>query len=166
MQLMVIKKNRIVFPITMDNKLVSWTGRSILKEDQLRYKSSRSDDSVVNIYDSLFNYDDLFSGGRALIVGEGPFDALKFDYFAKKYDCRATAIFTKTMSEDQIGFLDELYYLYDRVVLILDPEEIEDMLHLESKLSYMQNVSYHILEDAEDLGAMTGKQVMSLCKSL
>ena len=74
-------KYRIIIPVFFNNKLVSWTARSILDKKTLqaldipRYKNLSAEKSVIDPKKVLFNYD---SCGTAAALLEGPFDVLRF----------------------------------------------------------------------------------------
>ena len=72
---------RIIIPVFLEGKLVSWTGRSILDRktiDELkipRYKNLSVEESLINPKEILFNCDN--SRKDSVILVEGPFDVLK-----------------------------------------------------------------------------------------
>lgn len=123
-------RKRVIVPITKDEKLVSWTARSIIPDEELRYislshkpESKHSWDGVIaveNIKNTLFNYDNVKEGGKRLYVCEGPFDALKVDYYGKNYGIRATALYGVSMSEEQEECIIELAKNFDETFLLLD----------------------------------------------
>lgn len=157
--------HRLVFPVTMNGQLIAWTGRAVGNSD-LRYLSTTVDQSVINIYDSLINFDAIKEKRPAvLFVTEGPLDFAKVDFYGREYNCMATCIFTKVMSELQIAYLKELDPYVGKMILLLDPEEVYDSLKLESELRYFNNFSVGELPDgAEDPGALSPRQVIKLCK--
>lgn len=158
---------RIIVPVYMYGELVAYTGRHVGSSD-LRYRSSTAEESVINIYDSLLNFDSILDtdGGRVLFVTEGPFDAIKVDWYAQPLKCRATCLFTKNISEEQMLYLMELTPFFEKTVLLLDPEEVNDSLTIESQLSHIPNFSAHLLDkNIEDPGAMTSRQISALCRS-
>ena len=76
--------NRLIFLITIDQQLVSWTGRHI-GSSRLRYNSLSTEDAELPARLSLKNtvlwYDRLRQiNDGTLVVCEGPFDALKVNY--------------------------------------------------------------------------------------
>ena len=76
-------KYRIIIPLIVGGRIVSWTGRSILSKDKLeelkipRYKNLSIDDSVIDCKSTLFNLDNC--PGKTVVLTEGPMDVLKFD---------------------------------------------------------------------------------------
>lgn len=158
-------KHRVIFPVYMYDELVAWTGRSV-GPSSLRYLSTRVEESVINIYDSLIHFDKIKRmRPRVLFVVEGPLDFAKIDFYGKDYNCAATCIFTKVMSEKQISYLQELEPFVGRMVLLLDPEEIYDSLKLESELRYFKDFKAGTLPDGvEDPGDMNPRQVAQICR--
>jgi hypothetical protein len=118
---------RLIMPIYQNNRLVSWTGRTILdgQVEPLRYKTL-SDNAeakpraLMKTTHTLFNYDEIVKGGRALVISEGPFDAMKVDFYGKNRNIRGTALFTNTISPEQIKLLIEIMQGYDYVFVLLD----------------------------------------------
>lgn len=158
-------QQRLIFPVEMYGKLTSWTGRAA-GPAELRYKSTPVEKSVINIYDSLINFDKIKENRpKVLFVTEGPLDFAKVDFYGRDYDCMATCIFTKVMSELQVAYLKELDPYVGKMVLLLDPEEIYDSLKLETELRYFNDFKEGTLpEGAEDPGALTPRQVAQLCR--
>ena len=75
-------KHRIIVPILLNGKVVSWTGRSILSKEKLqelgipRYMNLSIDESVIDPKHTLFNLDNC--NGKSVILTEGAFDVLRF----------------------------------------------------------------------------------------
>jgi len=69
-------KNRIIIPIYLSGKLISWTSRTILKDREPRYKNLDNSESVIDPKKVFFNLDNCSLGKVALL--EGPFDVLRF----------------------------------------------------------------------------------------
>jgi len=74
-------KYRIIIPVYLNGKLVSWTGRSILDKQTLkekeipRYKNLSIEESVINIKECLFNIDNCKNDYVVLV--EGSFDVMR-----------------------------------------------------------------------------------------
>lgn len=75
-------KHRIIVPILLNGRVVSWTGRSILSKGRLqelgvpRYKNLSIGESVVDPKRTLFNLDNCRGG--SVILTEGVFDVMRF----------------------------------------------------------------------------------------
>lgn len=122
---------RVIVPVYYHNKLVTWTGRAI-GNDELRYRSLSHDpdhalraglpQAVVNIKDTLLDFDAARYGGRILVVTEGPFDAIRVSYLGYRHAIQSVALFGKQPSPAQIELLAELIPHYRRTVCLLDTD--------------------------------------------
>lgn len=124
---------RIIFPVYYSGELVTWVGRSISPNAELRYKRLTTDPEkakkdgtpvaagstrgVLLWFDELMNSD-----ADAIILVEGPFDALKVDVLGKRRGIRATCFFTAAPSEDQVGLLHDLLPRFRRRFLLPDKD--------------------------------------------
>lgn len=156
---------RLIFPVKMYGQLTGWTGRAVTPSE-LRYKSTKIEESVINIYDSLINFDQIKKNKPdVLFVTEGPLDFAKVDFYGRPYNCMATCIFTKIMSELQIAYLYELEPYVGKMILLLDPKEVYDSLKLEAELSYFKDFkSGSIPKGVDDPGDLSARQVAQLCR--
>lgn len=119
---------RIIVPIHQDGKLVTWTGRDITGTAKLRYETlstkpevaqrQGSTPALLNVGETVFNYDRAAEGGRTLVICEGPFDALKVDWFCEQVDV-AVAVFGMP-KHAQVGVLIRLAQGFERVRVLLD----------------------------------------------
>lgn len=112
---------RIIFPITINQKLVTWTGRHI-DGSKLRYRSLSLDDedtpALMTIKSTLLWYDHLKQARGTLVVCEGPFDALKVAYLGQGRDVHATCLYGKSISDEQRAMLEQLEHFEKRIVLL------------------------------------------------
>jgi len=149
---------RVIFPLYMEGKLMSWIGRSVDKNVYLRYMDLSKEESVRHPKFCLYNYDNLL-GGRRLYITEGIMDALKLDFYGAK-DVNATAIFTTSMRDEQVALLMKKAMLYDRVILMLDKETEIQAMSLLDKLSFIKNVSWCATPfGRKDAGELTKEEV-------
>lgn len=157
---------RLILPITLEGELLTWTGRSLAKDATLRYRSlSEKEGALASIKDLVFHYDKLIeTGGRILFITEGPFDAMKVDFYAKDQDCRATALFSKALRQPQAYLLAELANVFDTLVILLDAEELESSLISDGILSFLgdQVVIGELPEGYHDPGELTSSAVYKL----
>lgn len=148
---------RLIIPIYRDGKLGSYTGRSIDPREELRYNSLSKDQSPVNIKETIYDYDGLSkTKGRILFIVEGPLDMLKLDFFARKHNCRATCLFSKTATPEQIADLYNVHRNFNRVILLLDAGEVRSSADLMAELSLIPNIEsmelpFDGVEDPADL---------------
>ena len=124
--------DRIIFTFEQHG-IPAWTGRSIWPIDKrLRYLSPSG--SVLNIKDFVFNYDNLWhSPGKILLVTEGPFDALKVDYYGWEFGIRATCLFGVQISDAQLDRIKELAALYE-IFIAFDSDATLEALKLNLRL--------------------------------
>lgn len=159
--------NRIILPIYLDGSLVTWTSRAVDKDAFLRYKTLPKEQELVNIKQTLYNYDDLLSGGDVLYITEGPFDAIKVDYFASEFNHRATCVFSKTLSDSQRDLFSSLRGKFDRFVILLDAAELGDALYFQSELSFLGDVVLGRLPPGvKDPGDLDFYQVKNLAETV
>lgn len=119
-------KDRIIIPIYQKGKLIAWTARAI----QQPKKAPRYLSTSEAIKTTVFNEDDIIEGGDTLIVTEGPFDALKVDYYGYPEGIRATAVFGTSITIDQISILKDMYGRYRRVILLFDQGTTETAFNI------------------------------------
>ena len=109
-------KFRIIIPIVVDGRLVSWTARSILGKERLkeleipRYKNLSIEESVVNPKDVFFNMDNC--RGQTCVLTEGAFDVMRFG------DGFLCSLGTQLTQEQ----LKLLYSRYTKVFVMFDNE--------------------------------------------
>ncbi len=74
-------KYRIIIPLILDGKIVSWTGRSILSKQKInelkipRYKNLSVEQSVIDPKSILYNLDNCMS--KTAVLTEGAFDVMR-----------------------------------------------------------------------------------------
>lgn len=161
--------SRIIIPIYINKELVSWTSRAIGKvKDAPRYLAlSELDEdfkSKVNVFHALLNFDKLQKGGKVLFVCEGPFDALKIDYYGRKYGAQATCTFGTAMSVEQAYKISELVSLFDQVVLLYDASAVESIFLASDKLMHTKVIIGSLPKGVDDPGDLSAKQVKALIK--
>jgi hypothetical protein len=166
-------KNRIIIPIYMDGELVSWTSRIIVKStDAPRYlalgeepaQGSGDPAGLINVFHSLWNWDELQEGGDLLVVCEGPFDGLKVDFYAIELNSCATCTFGTAMSEEQAMLIAEVAKNFRKAVLLYD-EGATEAIFLAKQLLEHTNVEVAFLpHDVEDPGDMTKKHVLNFIR--
>lgn len=157
-------KFRIIMPIYKNSKLVTWTSRSIYKNAKLRYLSHAKELSVLNIKDTLFDYDYINGGGEVLFITEGPFDAMKMHYLFPSFVYKVTCLYTKSITNSQEVLLYNIAAKYDKIILLLDKNELSQSLFLMNILSFIPNFKTMIFpfEDIKDPGELTSKHMNEL----
>lgn len=154
------QKDRIIIPLRHESRLVGWTGRAI----QPTINAPRYLSSGPAVKRLVFNEDELWAGGKVLYVVEGPFDALKLDYYGEPFGVRATCLFGVTMTIEQVATLRQLRRYFKRVVILLDRAAIEPAF---DALDWLQgpNVTIGSLpEQFKDPGEMNRDEVETFIK--
>ena len=155
-------KDRLIITLYQQGALVAWTGRAIADPvHAARYLSSKL------VKTTIFNEDELFAkGGKLLFVVEGPFDALKLDYYGQEYGARATCTFGTSISLDQIVTLNALRKRFERVVVLFDRDALEPSFEAMDWLN-AANVSLGTLpEKFKDPGEMSGTDIATFIQQV
>lgn len=161
--------DRVILPYFLDGKLVTWTGRAIGKAT-IRYRDLKLDDSLLAPKETLYNHDCILHGGRVLVVQEGPFDALKIDFYGQAYGVRSVALSTNSISDAQAFLLQGAVDSFSRVVVMLDNASVlglGDSMRMKQALSFLPNISIMPVPfGAKDGGMLTPKQVIQWARAL
>lgn len=166
-------KARIIFPVYHKKKLVSFTGRSVIADAKIRYKTLTTDlekaremgvqPAVGPINDYLLFYDDLMkSSARTLVIVEGPFDALLMNILGRKLGIVATCIFTNTPTQAQIDLFHELMPRFERRCILLDNDMYAQALRLRSELTSLGVEQISLPRGVKDPALLRKKQLAKL----
>jgi hypothetical protein len=156
---------RIIFPIYFEGELVTWTGR-VISQSMIRYKSLSVEKSIHRITDILFNDSSIFCGGDVLVITEGPFDAIKVDFYGERYGVKATCLFGMNVSSSQRQILSELAERFDKFVLLLDSKEIVNTLSIKRSLPFLNLKIGRLPNDIEDPGDLTDMGVKEFVRNI
>ena len=163
-------KGRIIIPNTLGGRVVNWTARSVYQGVEPRYLSlSASQGALTSIKQCVFNVDKLQKGGNILLVVEGPFDAIKCDFYGAKFGIRATCLFNKKATLTQLGYLGELSNVFNKIVPLFDRGEEIDQRDLLDQLSWLpaEALGEHSCPShVKDPGELTPEDVNALCHQL
>jgi len=163
-------KDRIVIPNRINGRLVNWTSRSIHPHSRLRYLTlDKENGALINIKQHIFNVDSLQNGGSVLMVVEGPFDALKVDFYGARLGVRATCLFNKKSTLNQLGYLGELANVFNRIMVMFDQGEELDQQDLLSQLSWLPEhtvAEWSCPSHVKDPGELTPNGVRQMCTQL
>lgn len=110
-------KYRIIIPLILNGKIVSWTGRSILPKEQLeelnipRYKNLSIEQSVIDPKSVLYNLDNCKND--VAVLTEGAFDVIRLgnDFFCS---------FGTELTQSQISMIKERFR---KVFIMFDNEK-------------------------------------------
>lgn len=110
-------KGRVIIPVYNEKQLIGWQGRSIKDYESIPKYLTSSDLVKKNI----FNLQNL-TGGDVLFVCEGPFDALKIDYYGREMGLHATCTFGVNFTNDQIWQIMKISKRYNKIVALTDSD--------------------------------------------
>ena len=148
---------RIMIPLIVNGKVVSYIGRTILSKKQAdelhipRYKNLSKEESVVNSKDVLFNIDHCRD--EMVVLTEGCFDVFKLG------DGFCCSLGTE-LTEEQIKYLSNNY---KKVYIMLDNEQEAQVKarKIGMKLASM-GVDVEIVDCYSDFGVNDGGELNSL----
>lgn len=151
-------KDRIILPFYSNGRLLGWTGRAISNpQGAPRYLSSGAD-----IKKTIFNEDIILAGGNVLFITEGPFDALKVDYYGAEVGARATCVFGVNMTLDQIAILREATRYYASVRILFDTEASDAAFQAYDLLERSNVQIVQLPPDVKDPGDLDKHEVIKL----
>lgn len=136
---------RIIFPVYLGGRLMTWTGRSISKQAFIRYRTLSTNPekaqeegykpAAAKVTDLLLWYDRIIDiDAHTIYLVEGPFDALKMSILGRKRGIVSTCLFTASISAAQVDLLHELLPRYRRKYLLLDQGAIPNSMRIASSL--------------------------------
>src|ERR1035437_2439259 len=167
--------HRIIIPIyDRFGDLLSWTARTISSETQPRYRTLRmkSDDegpvAKLAANNTVLGLPVLYGADnpRALVIVEGPFDALKVTAFGQGLGVYATSLFGLNVYPAQVAELQQLASRFDRFYLLIDEDAELQRLKLLQTLSAVRCIVLKMPVGADDPGALSGGQVVQLALDL
>lgn len=153
---------RLVIPVYLRDDLMTYTCRAIGYTSMRYLTLSESDGAVDSIKELILNFD--VAEGSVLFVCEGPFDALKMDFFGRKYGAGATCLFGKNIKGNQALLIGELAENFEKVVVLLDSTEYDSSLKVQQALSFIRKevVVGSIPDGESDPGDLSFLQVKKL----
>lgn len=152
---------RLIFPIYLRYRLVGWTGRAITNA-QLRYKSHPPGEQRALLY----NYDAARdTGGRLLLLAEGPVDTLKLDYYGKALGARCVGLLGLNLSPGKLALLAALAERFERVVICLDRGALAQALEFQARTAVIPGVQVARLEVRKDPGELRPREVAQFLRS-
>ncbi len=158
---------RIIIPFyDRVGQVVSWTGRSIVPDDPMRYLTLKHSESVCPPAETLLGLPMLWScnNPRVLLVCEGPFDAMWMTLFGHSLGVYATCLFGLRMSEHQRILLEELRGRFPDTRLLLDSEARFQAFRMANSGTAMGVV--RLPEEVKDPAELPPAATLDLCASL
>ena len=159
---------RVILPYFLDGCLVTWTGRAIARSD-IRYRDLSPDESIVAAKDTLYNHDAMVKGGNGLVIVEGPFDALKLDYYGRRFGVRAVALSTNSVSDQQAYMLEEHAGKFKDVSVMMDNKSgfgLVDSMKLKQRIPVSKAHIVQVPFGRGDAGELTGAEVRDWAAAL
>ena len=117
---------RIIIPVVdRRSQLVTWTARAIDREADIRYLTLSRDQSRAAPGELLLGLPLLSRAApaRCLAICEGPFDAIAVSAIGHSRGIYGTCLFGLELSDAQADLLSDISDSFDRVKLLLDPEQ-------------------------------------------
>ncbi len=115
--------------------------------------------SSSEVKNTIFNEDELV-GGETLFITEGPFDALKIDYYGYP-KIRATCLYGVNPTMAQIGILRQVIKNYARVGILFDHEAQEQAMALRDYLPSKVGIA-SLPKGVDDPGNLSQGQILNL----
>lgn len=157
-------RDRVILPYYMNKELVAWTGRAIAPSS-VRYRDLEREECLVPIKETLYNFDAGTQEGRALVLVEGPLDALKTDAYGKDVGVRAVALSTNSASDAQMYILEEMAPNFNQVLVVMDNASelsIVDSMRMRQRLQSIPNSRIEPVPfGAKDPGDLSPEQVVA-----
>jgi hypothetical protein len=164
---------RIIFPVYANRQLMTWTGRTIHANQNLRYKTLSTDaeksksDGLNPAYGPITNFllwqDDLNGiSANTLILTEGPFDALKTNVLGRQYRIEATCCFTSQPSVSQVDLLHQIAPRYKRCLLLLDQGTLPTAIKVSAQLAPLGFAIRHLPNGIKDPGELNANQLLRI----
>jgi hypothetical protein len=155
-------KDRIIIPFYQNTELIGWTARAIGPvQNAPRYLSTGA-----AVKETVLNYDEIKRGGEILIITEGPFDAMKLDFYGRDLDVCSTCIFGTSMTLSQVAILNKVAKKFDHTVVLFDPDAIDASFGAKDWLLNGNLVVGSLPPDIEDPGSMTRAQCLKYLRGL
>jgi hypothetical protein len=145
--------HRVFLPISRNGKPVSWTARTVLKGVEPRYQTAQDHQKSYSEKKLLFGQDKF--KGNAVIVTEGPFDAINLGF-------GAVALLGLAYNNEQLHLLSR----YARRVIALDSSDEAQRVadKLCEDLAVFPGETIRLVVDAKDPGSADKSEVESIRK--
>lgn len=163
---------RLILPYFQDGRMVTWTGRAIGRSE-VRYRDLEVNCSIIAPKHTLYLHDhasDGRGGRNVLVLTEGPFDALKVDFYGAKYGVHAVALSTNSASADQVLLLEELAQMYKRTLVLMDNKTtygIVDSMRMAQELATVPRLSIAMTPyDRSDPGELRPREAVKWAQQM
>lgn len=157
---------RIIFPVYFEDRLVTWTGRTISRNVDLRYKTLTADPdkafeegtqcALGPVSNYLLWWDDIIDcDADTIVLCEGPFDALRIMHLGWTEGIVATCFFTAQPGPMQVELLHELLPRYKRRFLLLDEGTWATTMQVTDSLAALRVQPLHLPSGTKDPDLLT-----------
>ena len=154
---------RVIFPYFELGELVHWTGRSIYKGAELRYKACPASIAVDPF--CVYGFDFAAGGGDTLVVVEGPIDSAKLNYYGNRFGVCSVAASTSTPNAHQVDQINLLSSRFESIIMMLDRGELLTSLSTVGSFLRGARVSEPPFGE-KDFGELSPKQSVTACRQL
>jgi len=155
-------KQRIILPILLKKDLILGFQARAVAPAKLRYISYPGE----TVKKLLFNYSKAFNGGKALVVVEGPFGAVRCDYYGQALGIRAVALMGVSFTENQVSLLYRLAPKFEKIFILFDPKAEATSFDLASRLSMFGAESIFLPEGVNGPDDLENDAVVPFLKSV
>lgn len=165
---------RLIIPVRdRYGELLTWTGRSIQQDAIPRYKTLRvtphedyPDAPVAKlpVNHTVLGLPVLWAAPnpRALVLVEGPLDALKLTAYGRAFGLYGAALFGLNVYAEQVSEILQLAGRFEQTFLLLDEDANLQRLRLMRTLGPLGVQALKMPPGSDDPGAMTGAEVAEL----
>jgi len=158
---------RVIVPVySRKGVLLTWTARTILAKEEVRYLTLSKREQVCAPKETLLGLPLLWEceDPQVLVICEGPFDAMRVTTFGRFFGVYGTCLFGLSLQSSQMNLLAELRARFPRQVLLLDAEasfQAFSMAHagLDLEIEYLPT-------SIKDPGEMPAQDVIDMCVRL
>ena len=156
---------RVIWPIRNEHgHVVNYTGRAISDTQKVRYKTLQGDMAIARMSECLFDLPAMFRAkGEALLVVEGPFDAMRMGYLGEPMGIYTTCIFTQNVSETQHALLQRLSHRFERKFILFDKGAGIQSFRAAMDLDFE---TVQLPEGVKDPDTLSAGQALALCRRL
>jgi DNA primase len=150
-------KFRLILPVTLRGRLISWIGRDLTGKSSISYLNLEEEKSALPIKNTLYGFDEAPPGGNIVVV-EGPMDQWKLGP-------GAVATYGTAWTQPQVTLLRKLNP--NSIFILFDSEATAQKSAKKlSEQIWWCNCEVVMLNNANDPGELTVEQGKELMTSL
>jgi hypothetical protein len=160
-----LETDRLIIPVIVNGQVIGWTGRTIHKDVEPRYKVYPTGDAIkqgIPFHDVI----KARKGGEVLAIVEGGLDAPKLDFYGKDDGLHALPIMGVSATASQVTLILKLAPRYRRTLILLDEGAEVSALHLSSQLASCHPAIEFLPSGVKDPGVMSPKEARRFSRLL